>query len=89
MSTLGTLLTGAVSMGSLVVAVFFLRFWTRTRDTFFIFFAAAFLIEALSRFALAFHAASDEAEPLYYVPRLVAFSLIAIAVVLKNRPHGR
>jgi hypothetical protein len=31
----------------------------------------------------------DETEPLYYLPRLVAFSLIALAVVLKNRPRGR
>ncbi len=88
METLGTLLIGAVSMGSLVAALFFLRCWSRTRDVFFLFFAAAFLIEALSRFALAFHRTGDETEPLYYLPRLFAFSLIAVAVVLKNRPHN-
>ena len=62
---------------------------TRTRDTFFLFFSAAFLIEAVSRFTLAFEQGSNENEPLYYLPRLVAFSLIALAVILKNRPRGR
>jgi hypothetical protein len=76
-------------MGSLVAALFFLRFWARTRDTFFLFFSAAFLIEGASRFVLAFHPAGEETEPLYYLPRLFAFSLIAIAVVLKNRPRSR
>ena len=89
MDTLATLLVGAVAMGSLVAALLFLRFWSRTRDTFFLFFSAAFLIEAVSRFVLAFHPPGDEHEPLYYLPRLFAFSLIAVAVILKNRPHKR
>lgn len=86
MGTLETALLGAVSMGSLVAAIFFLRFWMRTRDQFFIFFSVAFFIEAVSRFALAVEPASNENEPLFYLPRLVAFSLIALAVILKNRP---
>jgi hypothetical protein len=79
-------LQGAAAMGSLVAALFFLRFWTRTRDRFFLFFSAAFLIEGLNRVPLALEHAPDETEPLYYLPRLLAFSLIAVAVVLKNRP---
>ena len=82
-------LAGAVSMACIVAALFFLRFWSRTRDAFFLFFSAAFLIEAVSRFVLAFHPAGDETEPLYYLPRLFAFSLIVIAVVLKNRRRSR
>jgi hypothetical protein len=80
-------LLGAIAMASLVVALFFLRFWLRSRDSFFLFFSAAFLIEAVSRVVLAFEPASDEYEPLYYLPRLLAFSLIALAVILKNRPR--
>jgi len=86
---LQSFLQGAAAMGSLVSALFFLRFWTRTRDSFFLFFSAAFLIEGLSRVPLAFDHSADEAEPLYYLPRLVAFSLIALAVILKNRPPAR
>src|SRR3954470_1684440 len=49
METLEMLLIGATAMGSLVTALFFFRFWARTHDTFFLFFSAAFLIEAVSR----------------------------------------
>jgi len=38
---------------------------------------------------LVFEHAADETEPLYYLPRLVAFSLIVLAVILKNRPRER
>lgn len=85
---LETLMFGAIAMGSLVVSLFFLRFWLRTRDSFFLFFSAAFLIEAVSRVGLAFGRAANEYEPLFYLPRLLAFSLIALAVILKNRPRG-
>ena len=89
MAALQSFLHGAAAMGSLVAALFFLRFWTRTRDSFFLFFSAAFLIEGLSRVPLVFEHAADETEPLYYLPRLVAFSLIVLAVILKNRPRER
>ncbi len=89
METFETLLLGAVAMGTLVAALFFLRFWVRTRDTFFLFFSASFLIEALGRVVLALEPNKVESEPLYYLPRLAAFSLIAIAVIVKNRPHQR
>lgn len=79
-------LTGAVAMASFVAALFFLRFWQRTRDSFFLFFAFAFGIDALSRFVLGIARVSDETEPLYYVPRLAAFALIVIAIIIKNRP---
>ena len=88
METLETLLLGAVAMGSLTVSLFFLRFWVRTGDVFFVFFSVAFLIEAASRVVTAFEHAADENEPLLYLPRLLAFSLIALGVMLKNRPHG-
>jgi hypothetical protein len=45
------------------------------------------LIEGLSRVPLAFEHAADETDPLYYLPRLLAYSLIVLAVVLKNRPQ--
>jgi hypothetical protein len=85
---LETLILGAVAMGSLVASLFFLRFWVRTRDSFFLFFSAAFLIEAGSRVGLAFGRAANEYEPLFYLPRLLSFSLIALGVILNNRPRG-
>jgi uncharacterized membrane protein HdeD (DUF308 family) len=81
-----SLLAGAVAMASAVAALFFLKFWRRTQDTFFLLFAFAFAIDSISRFVLRLAHASDETEPLYYIPRLVAFMLIIIAIALKNRP---
>ena len=89
MNTLESILTGAVSMASLVAALFFLRFWMRTRDSFFLLFSAAFIIEAVSRFVLGLVETPDESEPLYYLPRLITFGLIILAVVRKNQPGKR
>jgi len=66
------------------LSVFFLKFWRRTRDSFFLLFSAAFAIDAASRFALGISPASDTTEPIYFFPRLVMFGLIAIAIVGKN-----
>ena len=80
-----SVLTGAVAALSLVAALFFLRFWRRTGDRFFQLFALAFAIDGLSRLVNAAIHLPDEFEPWSYVPRLVTFSLIIAAVVLKNR----
>jgi hypothetical protein len=81
------MLMGAVAMASFVATLFFLRFWTQTRDPLFLFFSAAFALDTLSRVALAMSHPSDELEPLYYVVRLVMFGLIIAAIVQKNRPR--
>ena len=84
MDTLRSMLAGAVSMGSLIAALFFLRFWLRTRDVFFLLFSAAFAIYAGNQLMLGWLGAS-EFEPLYYLPRLATFGLIVLAVINKNR----
>jgi hypothetical protein len=88
MTGVRSIIEGAVSMASLVAALFFLRFWIRTRDEFFLLFAIAFALDAVSRFVLASVNVSDQpAEPLFYLPRLVMFGLIIVAVLRKNRPR--
>jgi uncharacterized membrane protein HdeD (DUF308 family) len=82
-------LMGAVAMASFVAALFFLRFWRQTRDAFFVLFAIAFGLDALSRLALGMSHPSDEAEPFFYLARLVTFGLIILAIVQKNRPNRR
>jgi hypothetical protein len=82
------LLMGAVAMASLVAAMFFLRFWRQTRDAFFLFFACAFGIDAVTRFVLGIGRVPESKEPLFYIPRLVMFGLIILAIVQKNRPRG-
>jgi uncharacterized membrane protein HdeD (DUF308 family) len=85
--TMSLVMTGAVAMASLVAALFFLRFWRQTRDSFFLLFAIAFAIDGLSRFVLGLAQKSDETEALFYVPRLITFVLIILAIALKNRPR--
>jgi uncharacterized membrane protein HdeD (DUF308 family) len=86
MDDIGSLLAGAVAMASCVAALFFLRFWRQTRDSFFLYFAAAFALDAATRFVLSAADLSEETEPLVYLARLVTFCLIIIAIVRKNRP---
>jgi len=86
MDQVGAVLQGAVGMASGVAALFFLRFWRQTRDSFFLFFAAAFAIDALARFVLGFAELSEETQPVVYGARLITFGLIIIAIIRKNRP---
>ncbi len=86
MDQVGAVLQGAVGMASGVAALFFLRFWRQTRDSFFLLFAAAFAIDALARFVLGFAELSEETQPLVYGARLITFGLIIIAIIRKNRP---
>jgi hypothetical protein len=86
MDTVNLVLIGAVAMASATAALFFLRFWRQTRDSFFLFFAGAFGLDALTRLILGMGKLSEETEPLIYLARLVTFCLIIVAIVRKNRP---
>jgi hypothetical protein len=79
------LLLGAISMGTITIGLFFLRFWRNTGDRFFLFFATAFGLEGVNRALLALYQDSDEHQPIFYLIRLLAFLLILIAIVDKNR----
>ncbi|PWF39451.1 hypothetical protein C7C56_027010 [Massilia glaciei] len=79
------MLSGAIAMGLIVVSLFFLRYWRSTRDRFFLYFAASFALEALTRVLLGIAAAKSEDAPLYYLIRLLAYGLILIAIYEKNR----
>jgi uncharacterized membrane protein HdeD (DUF308 family) len=79
------LLLGAIAMASFTIGLFFLRFWKKTRDRFFLFFAVAFSLEGLNRTLLGLNYNSNENEPIYYLVRLISFVLILIAIVDKNR----
>ena len=79
------MLLGAIAMAGITIGLFFLRFWKKTRDRFFLFFAVAFGLEGLNRALLGLFQSSDENEPVYYLVRLLSFVLILIAIVDKNR----
>jgi hypothetical protein len=78
-------LSGAICAGFLTAAMFFIRFWRRTRDRLFLFFSVAFallLAERLVRLALDIQ---SEWLPSVYGIRLAAYGLILIAIIDKNR----
>ncbi len=71
------------------IGLFFLRFWTQTRDRLFALFAAAFGIMAVQQVLVALVRPGDESRHWFYVLRLVAFVLIIAAIVDKNRTSSR
>lgn len=78
-------LLGVIVTASLTAGAFFFKFWRQTRDTLFLAFAAAFIIEGLNRVGLLFVERPNEGSPAIYLVRLVAFLLILAAIVRKNR----
>lgn len=74
---------GMLMMGYLTVAVFFVRFWTRTRDQLFLAFAVAFLLLAFQRAILTTYVVYSEPVWVYGV-RLLAFVIILLAIIGKN-----
>jgi uncharacterized membrane protein HdeD (DUF308 family) len=82
-------LLGAIAMACLVVGLFFLRSWQRTRDRFFLFFAASFFIEGLNRAMLGLTSDPNEGRPFFYFVRFFSFLLILAAIVIKNLERDR
>jgi hypothetical protein len=79
---------GAVVMACAVAGLFFLRFWRKTRDRLFLIFALAFWLLGINWLLLAF-VQEDETRTWLYVLRLIAFCLILIGIIDKNRqPRG-
>jgi uncharacterized membrane protein HdeD (DUF308 family) len=78
-------LSGAAAMAAFTIGLFFLRFWKKTHDRFFLYFAVAFTLEGIVRTFLGLDVGSNESEPLFYLVRLVSFVLILVAIIDKNR----
>ncbi|WP_205853697.1 DUF5985 family protein [Phenylobacterium deserti] len=86
--TLG-FITGLQTAGYLVAALFFLRFWRRTRDGLFRAFALAFLILAIATPLPLLTGIPSENQAPIYVLRLVGFGLIILAILRKNLGGSR
>jgi hypothetical protein len=78
------LLLGAIAMASVIIGLFFLRFWRDTRDRFFLFFASSFILEGLNRATLGFATDPNEDRPLFYFVRFLSYALILMAIADKN-----
>ncbi len=82
---MNAMLTGAIAIAAWVVALYFLRFYRQTRDTFFAWFALAFVLEGVDRIPQVFVPQLVDDQPIMYVVRLVEYMLIIYAIWHKNR----
>lgn len=77
-------LSGAITMGLLVAAGFFARFWRKTADRLFLAFAIAFVLLALNQAIAQWLGAGHERVAYTYLLRVLGFLLILAAIVDKN-----
>jgi hypothetical protein len=77
-------LWGALSMGSAIIALCFLRYWRTSGERLFAWFAVAFAMLGLNWLGLAYIDPSVESRHTLYLLRLAAFVLIIIGVLDKN-----
>ena len=78
-------LSGILVTCDAVAGLFFLRFWLASRDRLFAMFAAAFWILGIQRLLLAATRAIVEDQAIFYSLRLLAFTIIIVAIIDKNR----
>lgn len=77
-------LYGALSLGSAAITVFFLRYHRLARDELFLWFAAAFAAFGAHWTVLVFAGSSEHALAVYLI-RLIAFLMLVIGILRKNR----
>lgn len=80
---------GALTAGYAIAAIFFLKFWARTRDVLFLVFAAAFVMFAINQAIPVLLGIPQEDQSPAYLFRLAGFVLIIIAVLVKNAGGSR
>jgi hypothetical protein len=81
---MAAIIYGMTTMGFLIAALFFTRFWRKTSDGLFAIFAVAFVLLALNQALIGLLATTREDQSLLYLPRLAAFALLIVAIVWKN-----
>jgi hypothetical protein len=79
-------ISGAIMLGLFVGGLYFLRFWQRSGDRLFLFFAAAFFVLSFQRIAsFAVDDVDERTVALMYLLRFAGFALIVLGVIDKNR----
>jgi len=87
--TINQLISGAMVMAYFVAGTFFFRFWKSTCDRLFLIFGCAFYLLGIQRLMLALDTGTFEDTTTLYIVRLIAFILILIAIIDKNRARRR
>lgn len=76
--------SGFQAAAFLVCALFFLRFWRRSKDGLFLAFALAFSLLSLQQFLITFLGLPEEDRSWIYLLRLGAFLIVIAAILGKN-----
>lgn len=79
------LFNGATAMACLGIALFFGRFWRQSSDRLFLCLSAAFVAFAVNYSVLGLLPVPDERRGYAFVIRLLAFVVIIVGLVLKER----
>lgn len=77
-------LAGALMLAFLVATAHFVRFWQRTADSLFLYFAVAFALLALNQLTVFALGVEDERGNYAYILRVSGFALILFGIVSKN-----
>jgi hypothetical protein len=80
-----TFFAGALTAAYLVAALFFFKFWRKTRDRLFTHFALAFVLFAINQVATTISEVNTERGSYIYLLRIAGYVLILIAIAEKNR----
>ena len=80
---------GMLFSGYAVAGLVFCRFWRRTQERLFAWFAAAFWLLALERLVMHSGCVSENQYAIVHLLRLLAFVMIIVAIVNKNRSRPR
>ena len=78
-------LLGALVMAAVIIGFYFLRFWKKTGDRLFVFFAAAFWVLSAERVGLLVAGPDEATRATVYLARLIGFALIIVGIADKNR----
>lgn len=78
-------LIGVIATACVASGVFFLRFWRETRDSLFLAFGLAFVLEGINRATVLLTDHPNEGSPRIYIVRCIAFLIILAGIVYKNR----
>lgn len=84
--SLNHFMMGAIAVAYAIAALFFFRFWVKTRDRLFIMFGVSFALLGLIRVGI-FSLGEDEHHYYLYWFRFAAYALILLAIIDKNRKH--
>ena len=81
---MATFLSGMITAGHLIAALFFFRFWKRTGDSLFATFGLSFTLFAISQsLSVSFDFLHDD-KTVVFILRLFGFALLLVAIARKN-----